>query len=638
MNLFELKINDIQITRGSCPSIHYRKAGDAEWIYEQCSDLTSDGRTVQAAFSRFTLVLQTDTDEDAVMIHAQLHNHADEAYEIARVQYFDAPLNHLYSLLPPTGCRPMKKRVVRLGDELPDFWQTTVTNWSNANVYWERMKDPVYCTPNCCPCEDLAILVSENGGSDITIGFVGPGKSFGEICFFTQEGGSLMVGPMLEGILLRPGAARQLESAAIIAGDWQHARRKWAALCKKYMEGGDLKKREKSIRLTGYCSWYQHYCMITGEQFEQAAEEFSGWADSLPVLVQLDDGFQRGGGDWDPNERFKAIWQGLPKRMKEKNLIPGLWLAPLTVTEGTEAYEKLSHCIQRNAAGDPCVRFSNWNWAIDGERKYPEGTAFLDPALPEVKEWIADLIRKVVADGWEYLKLDFLYGISNDRVRERNETYFETLRNLFAVMREAAGDDVWISSCTGCLSRFAMGYADSARSGGDSGEELALARANMWDYFLGLCTREWWQCDPDVYFMRSERIQLTPVERRVMTATIGETGGCFQTSDLPSQCNEEDKAFVRQYWNGTVEDTKAQSYMILRDYEIAAVAVKRTEYESLLVYNWEDTARDVCITAEELVRAGCRLRGVYSADGKRLSDSDGIVIKDMPAHSVAVAR
>ena len=637
INFFDLYAGGIQATRESRPSIYYRTAGEEGWTYESCTEFIREENTLAAKFSSFILTMQEEEKNGIYILHAGIENITDTEYEIARVQYFDAPLGQAFSIIPPTDCRPLKKHIIRLGDIFPSQKERNL-DWVKAGVYWERMEDPVSSTPNCVPCEDLASLIDEKTGDTVTIGFVGPGKSYGEVSFFANGDGRIMVGPQLDGIRMKAHEKRTLETMAAIPGDWQRARHTWAKLCTLYMEGGDLKKREKDFRLTGYCSWYQHYCMITGEQFEQAGVEFAPWAGNGKVLVQLDDGFQQKCGDWGANERFENCWKGLPQRLAEKNLIPGLWLAPFAVTEGSEPYIKLSHCIQRNKNGEPCVRFSNWNWALDDTRQYPQGTAYLDPALPEVKEYVANLIRSAVADGWKYLKLDFLYGISTNRVHSREKTTFEILRDLFAVMREAAGDDIWICSCTGKLSRFAMGYADSTRSGGDSGEEFASARANMWDYFLGLCTKEWWQCDPDVYFMRSERIQLSPIERRVMTATIGETGGCFQTSDIPSQWTEDDKDFVRRYWNGTAEDAKAESYLILRDWQIAAVAAERCGKPALLVYNWEDADMDVCLTKAELENAASPLRGIYSADGEKIADSDAVTVKNMPAHSVTVIR
>jgi len=69
-----------------------------------------------------------------------------------------------------------------------------------------------------------------------------------------------------------------------------------------------------------------------------------------------------------------------------------------------------------------------------------------------------------------------------------------------------------------------------------------------------------------------------------------------------------------------------------------AVAAERCGKPALLVYNWEDADMDVCITKAELENAASPLRGIYSADGEKIADSDAVTVKNMPAHSVTVIR
>jgi hypothetical protein len=344
--------------------------------------------------------------------------------------------------------------------------------WGSWGVAWKRLNDPVYAEKDWMSATDVGCCLF--GDFVLTLGFTGPGTAFGEVGYGMGRPEPLLYASvLLDNILLEPGDCRVLEHMTLTADkDLRAGLKRWALRC-----ADELGSRPRSHALTGYCSWYQEYSGVKPETFAQAIRDFSG----LPAAeggktVQLDDGFQRMPGDWRPNSRFASCWDSLPREIAEAGAIPGMWLAPHAIYSGHDMVQRGGGCVQRMADGSPAVTFSNWGWCAeeaDSSHKGDGKTWFLDPDHPEAKEMMTNIIRKAVADGWRYLKIDFTYAVSTARAAfDRKKTSFETLRDMYRLFREAAGENVLISSCTGGNTRYSLGYVDISRTGGRYHAEL----------------------------------------------------------------------------------------------------------------------------------------------------------------------
>jgi acetyl esterase len=93
--------------------------------------------------------------------------------------------------------------------------------------------------------------------------------------------------------------------------------------------------------------------------------------------------------------------------------------------------------------GQPAVSFSNWGWCDDEGYRWGDTlspTYYLDPDHPGAQAFMAEIVRDAVRAGWRYLKLDFTYGLSTARQAvNRSRTSMETLREMYRLFREAAG-------------------------------------------------------------------------------------------------------------------------------------------------------------------------------------------------------
>ncbi len=132
--------------------------------------------------------------------------------------------------------------------------------------------------------------------------------------------------------------------------------------------------------------------------------------------MQVDDGWQKIVGDWEPNEKFPSGMAALAGRITGAGMTAGLWLAPFIALPGSEPNPEF---LLRDAAGAPVVAGHNW------------GTAYwaLDLTHPGVQEHLAALIHRVVHEwGFSYLKLDFINagavpGARHSRGAPREQAY-----------------------------------------------------------------------------------------------------------------------------------------------------------------------------------------------------------------------
>ena len=83
-----------------------------------------------------------------------------------------------------------------------------------------------------------------------------------------------------------------------------------------------------------WCSWYQYFLDVTPADIEENLAAIDRL--DLPFdVVQVDDGWQAGIGDWDAySERFRDL-PDLVARIRDRGRRAGIWVAPLTV--GSEA-------------------------------------------------------------------------------------------------------------------------------------------------------------------------------------------------------------------------------------------------------------------------------------------------------------
>ena len=254
--------------------------------------------------------------------------------------------------------------------------------------------------------------------------------------------------------------------------------------------------------MRGWASWYEFFDKVTEIDVVRqlpllAVPEF---ADLGLNVVQLDDGYMPAWGDWRANAKFPSGLDGLAAQIAAWGFVPGIWMAPFLVETTAPVADAHPEWFVHTRAGDRRV------WKMSAARQF----YLLDATHPDAAAWLAGQIRGMVAAGYRFLKLDFLYGGAYEGVRYDPAATSLTAFDLgMRTIREAAGEGVYIM---GCGEPFlpALGQVHAARTSTDviasfPGVPLfpvvaEITRFNAARYWSD---RTWFANDPDNLCVRA---------------------------------------------------------------------------------------------------------------------------------------
>lgn len=190
-----------------------------------------------------------------------------------------------------------------------------------------------------------------------------------------------------------------------------------------------------------------------------------------PFMV-IDDGWQLfrttkyNGGPWNESNKKFPNMPRLVKKIKERDVRPGLWFRPLLQKKDKQFHEEL---ILKN---------------LDSE------TVILDPSHPDVLKQVKKDLQMFKKWGFELVKHDFstydIFGqwgfeMKDDyfahRVvfKDRSKTTAEIIKQFYAAIREAA-EDMLIIGCN-TIGHLSVGFSDIQRTGDDtSGRDFSRTR------------------------------------------------------------------------------------------------------------------------------------------------------------------
>jgi alpha-galactosidase len=175
-------------------------------------------------------------------------------------------------------------------------------------------------------------------------------------------------------------------------------------------------------------------------------------------FIEIDEGYERALGDWDANEFVPSGMGGIAKKIKEKGLLPGVWVSPFIVSERAKVFQEHPDWFVKKE-GKP---FQYWQWSMVP----PHETVYVpDPTNPNVKRWIKEIYKKSVQSGYRFFKNDFVDGPGLTNVDFANKKVVRGLkvwREGFQTIREAVGRESHIQPCSGPTIA-GVGIIDSAR-------------------------------------------------------------------------------------------------------------------------------------------------------------------------------
>lgn len=326
-------------------------------------------------------------------------------------------------------------------------------------------------------------LIYHHNGNGFLVGPVGPAEAYTYVQAVDQ---SLIASVNMDGVLVRAGESRRSEEMIFSFEPSRMSTDLWT----RWVATTHGVRRNKGA-VYGWCSWYDRTTNIDEAHVLDVTKTINDNPNTFGKgIIQIDDGYQKMDGDWSGNEKFPKGMAHTAKVIREAGCIPGVWFAPLMINPEHPWAKENPEAIQTNAKG--IASFMNSN------PFHPAGANWINPDHPESKKFLFNIIRDARDRGYGYIKIDF-NGIGS-RFVDPTKTRLQIFRELYALYREAAGDEMYILSCLGQPTRGVIGFIDAARVGPDSHPAhfdkclKSVLRFQIYD-------NVWWQNDADVAYL-----------------------------------------------------------------------------------------------------------------------------------------
>ena len=200
---------------------------------------------------------------------------------------------------------------------------------------------------------------------------------------------------------------------------------------------------------TVWCSWYHYGTDVSeGDITENLAaiDEHR-----LPVdVVQIDDGWEVGVGDWTARApRFPSL-SDLASRIRDSGKRAGIWVAPFTVGSESELFREHP---------DWLVGWAGRNWDQD--------LYGLDLTHPGARDYLGSVFNELRAAGFDYFKLDFLYAGALPGRRQLDVSAVAAYRSGLQLVRQAVTAGSYLLGC-GAPVLPSVGLVDAMRVSPDT--------------------------------------------------------------------------------------------------------------------------------------------------------------------------
>lgn len=398
---------------------------------------------------------------------------------------------------------------------------------------------------------------------------------------------------------------------------------------------------------TGWMSWNTYFDKATAEDNLAEArigrkqlqpfgcefwsiESWQGNSDQLPVR----DFYNM---NLEVNERqFPEGMKQLADDIRELGFRPGLWMAPFGTGNET-FYNEHKNWFLHDKQGKP---ISTWN-----------GRFTLDPTVPEAMEHLKNIFDTASHDwGYEFFKIDGMSGRSHgycahlyERPEIRERFYDPNCPNPFEscvkVFRDGIGEDRIFLACQGHTSGPEALYADASRIGAD------IVHANKpvnWEnvYNQGRCTINQvfthnivMIADPDTLLVHD-----LPLEEARVSATVVALPGqlTFFGDKLAGLSNGQMKMLQQTLPVANVRPVSLYPYFsMLPVWNLQIQSHWMDNYNVVALFNWEDGAKEILFSTEELGIQNEEKYLVYEFwEQKSYGTMSNRFEMEVPAHSV----
>lgn len=253
-------------------------------------------------------------------------------------------------------------------------------------------------------------------------------------------------------------------------------------------------------KLTGWNTWDYYLDKITPADIEEnvTALKDMPFADALDYIV-IDDGWQRGWGDWRENEAFSCGLEAVAETIRRAGFIPGIWMTPVGVRSDTAVFAEHRDWLCRDEKG---------------ELLYEMGLYYLDPTHPDAEQFILDSYRYQYRAGFRLFKMDYVSPLLHvKRFHDRNATPYGVLAEMVRRVQEATGPDAVVLGCSLPL-ECGADIAPSMRIAVDIhnyfSHAIWIAQSLAWSWMHNNITT---RIDPDFLIVRGEETAKAPLNR-----------------------------------------------------------------------------------------------------------------------------
>ncbi len=382
----------------------------------------------------------------------------------------------------------------------------------------------------------------------------------------------------------------------------------------------------------GWCSWYFYLTQPDENEIIENAKFLSQWIPEQVKWIQLDDGYQRSVGDWEPNERFEGGLQQLTEKIRALGFEAGIWVAPFIATERSNVFLQHPNWFVTDEEGKPLVVDQNPLWL---------GNYYaFDLTQIEVLAYIESVFKELKRAGFEYFKIDFLYhAVTEGKRLDETVPRGAVFRKALELIRRAVGDAI-ILGCGAPLGP-CIGFVNAMRIGTD------IAPAWRYDWGGGVyecsintMTRavmhdRLWINDPDCVLVRQEDTELTLDEVLLWVTLVAMSGGAFILSDRMMDVSEERLHIIERVLPVYRQGSVCLDYLDEPEPRLFAMPIK-TDYEMwvvLAVVNLTADPIDIKMTLDKIGLANERVHIFEFWSQTYMGDSDTITISHLPPHS-----